>query len=72
MSDFGVKSPLRRAIVTDDFFFDGDVELADFLKKVHESDEWKYFKHILSDDIKVARKEEVVEWKETVVERVEW
>ena len=57
MAGFGVKSPLRRAIVTDDFFFNSDMELVDFVKKIYEGDERQYFKHLLFDDIKVARKE---------------
>ena len=64
MSGFDVKSPLRQAIVTDDFFFNSDIELVDFLKKVHEGDfkhrkyfKQKYFKHLPSNDIEVTRKE---------------
>ena len=57
MSGFGVKSPLRQVIVTDDFFFNSDIELVDFFKKVHEGDERKYFKHLPSDDIEMLRKE---------------
>ena len=57
MSGFGVKSPLRQVIVTDDFFFNSDIELVDFLKKVHEGDEQKYFKHLPSDDNEMVRKE---------------
>ena len=64
MPGFGVKSPLRQAIVTDDLFFNSDIGLVDFLEKVHEGDfkhrkyfKRKYFKHLPSYDIEVARKE---------------
>ena len=57
LSGFGVKSSLRQAIVTDDFCFNCDIELVDFLEKVHEGDERKYFKYLPSDYIDMARKE---------------
>ena len=57
MSGFGVKSPLRRAIITDDFFFNNDLELIKFLEKVHEGDTQKYFKHLPSEKIEQARQD---------------
>ena len=38
------------------FFFNTDVKLLEFLEKVHEGDEQKYFKHLSSEEIEEARK----------------
>ena len=41
--------------MTDDSFFNSDVELVEFIKKYHESDELKY---LSSDDIEFAKEKE--------------
>ena len=51
------KVPLKASNWDRWFFFNSDIELVDFLKKVNEGDEQKYFEHLPSDDIEVARKE---------------
>ena len=43
MSGFGVKSPLRRAIITDDFMFNTADELLIFLKSTFQDDQRKYY-----------------------------
>ena len=57
MSGFGVKTPLRRAIVTDNFYCTTNVEPVPFLKTFHADDQQKYFKHLSSDDIEATCKE---------------
>ena len=51
------KSPLRRTIVTDNFYFINDVELVQFLKTVHADGQPKYFKHLSLYDIEATHKE---------------
>ena len=49
MSGFGLKCPLRRHIITEDFFFNTDKELVAFCQKIHAGDDHKYFKLLPSD-----------------------
>ena len=49
MSGFGVKTPLRRAIVTEDFMFNSAEELKIFLDKHFEEDSSKIYEVIPSD-----------------------
>ena len=56
MSGFGVKSPLRRAIVTNDFLFNTAEELELFLKETFKDDDRKYYKTISSDFIEQCHK----------------
>ena len=50
-----MKTPLRRAIVMDDFFFNTDEELLKFLKEIHDGDERKYFERIPAEKIEETR-----------------
>ena len=56
MSGFGVKSPLRRAIVTDDFMFNSAQELENFLKEHFMNDDRKSYVTIPSEDLVEERK----------------
>ena len=56
-SGFGVKTTLRRSIVTDNFYFINDVELVLFLKTLHADDQQKHFKHLSPDNIEAKNKE---------------
>jgi hypothetical protein len=58
MSGFGVKTPLRKAIVRDDYFPESEEDLKNFLDKVHAGDETKYFKVISSEEIQNRRNPE--------------
>ena len=42
MSSFGVKSPLRRAIVTDDCYYESADELVTFLKSLDRDNRYHY------------------------------
>ena len=57
MSGFGVKSVLRRAIVTDDFMYNTADELVSFLKETFKDDQHKHYKLLPSDLIEECRKE---------------
>ena len=43
MSGFGVKTPLRNAIITDDFFFSSTKQLHEYLLQNHKKDDREYF-----------------------------
>ena len=57
MSGFGVKSVLRRVIVTDDFIYNNAEELVSFSKETFKAEHHKYYKLILSDLVEECRKE---------------
>ena len=46
MSSFGVKAPLCRAVVTNDFFYSNAEELVLFLKSIRVNENNYYFKHL--------------------------
>ena len=56
MSGFGIKSPLRRKIVTDDFVFNYAEELVLFLKSLFYADTRKYYAIIPVELLDEARK----------------
>ena len=43
MSGWGVKTPLRRAIVTEDFLYNTSEELATYLRNMFVDDEVKHY-----------------------------
>ena len=43
MSGFGVKTPLKRAIITEDFFFNKSVHLNRYLQEINVSENRKYY-----------------------------
>ena len=55
-SGFAVKTPLRKAIILEDFFFETDLELLEFCKKFHENDDSKYFCCLSREEIDGIRK----------------
>ena len=55
MSGFGVKTPLWREIVTNDFFFNTAAELTSWLIKTFGDDESRYYKLILEEVIQEHR-----------------
>ena len=56
MSGFGVKSPLRRKIITDDFYLENANELEVFLKGEFEDDDRKMYTSIKHEDLVEIRK----------------
>ena len=56
MSGFGVKTPLRWAIVMEDFMFNTALELT-CLKKIFENDKNKLYQYIPSELLKQMRQE---------------
>ena len=55
MSGFGLKDPLRRAIITDDFFFNNAEELHQFLEERFREDPSKFYTVISSDVLAKSR-----------------
>ena len=55
MSGFGLKDPLRRAIITDDFFFNNAEELHQFLEERFREDPSKFYTIISSDVLAKSR-----------------
>ena len=56
MSGFGVKSPLRRKIVTEDFYFDKDVELKAALEEEFQEDDRKIYEIVEKKSLEEKRK----------------
>ena len=56
MSGFGVKTPLRRVIVTRDYFFNTAKELLVFLQDYFEDDSYTYYTIIKESSLNNARK----------------
>ena len=55
MSGFGLKDPLRRAIITDDFFFNNAEELHQFLEERFREDPSRFYTVISSDVLAKSR-----------------
>ena len=55
MSGFGLKDPLRRAIITDDFFFNNAKELHQLLEEHFREDPSKFYTVISSDVLAKSR-----------------
>lgn len=56
MSGFGVKSPLRRKIVTEDFFFETADELCEFLQETFSDDDTKTYTTISTVNLQKLRR----------------
>lgn len=52
MSGFGVKTPIRTAIVTKDIFFNSSEDVLDYLQNLFEADNNKVYKHFGADQFK--------------------
>ena len=55
MSDFGVKTPLKHEIVTNDFMFHTAADLFEFLVHHFENDESKLYVHVSEEKLNSFR-----------------
>ena len=57
MSAFGVKGPLLKAVITENFKYNSSEDILNYLSKRFETDEQKCYFHIPAEEIVAARKE---------------
>ena len=51
MSSFGVKAPLRKAVITNDFTYSSALDIYNYLISIFQNDNWKHHYYLEKDTI---------------------